>query len=671
LTTVTGGTLTISGGSLSGNTGAAFLVSAGSPSLSYGGTITQNTAGQRAVDMQNRTGGTVSIPGLITSSGGAGIFLSSNSGSTTTLSGGMTLSTGTIDAFTATGGGTVNVSGTNNITTTSGKGVNWSTDTSASTVTFNNVTSGTGAAVTIASSGTTNFTFNDVTSGTGIAVSVTTATGAFTFHAINANGAATGVNVSSATGSFTVNGTSAAGSGGTIQSCTGNGMKFVSSNNITLKFMNLNGNGTAQTVSGASTSCGGNLVSNNNLQCVANLFLQSVTGATLTNVSVTNSKQQGINGNAVSGLTITNGTITGNGDEAQEDGILIQDLTGTNLIQDTTIKDNFQHQVYVENGSGTSTLNVNKNTGTTLIGRTTNPASGGDHGLMVNTHGTAAMTLQVDTITIQNNGAGNGLQTNVQGSSSLNGYAQNSTFNNNAAAFNIQNNNSATINFNILNNPTMNGNAVQAINLGSASGSTGSITSKISGNHIGTQGVLGSACDVPGGQTACSGITFGRFGTNTISMTISNNLIYQVGNNGIALNTDLTGSVAFKITGNTISEPYPPSGAGVGGAAMYLNFGTSASASGQAVCLALTGNTIGESSAYPPYGWDPNNTLKDINVRARNGVVVSIANYLGGNSKPNVEAYVNANNTVVQGTQADILGGGSFANGPVSCGTPP
>src|SRR5205085_997050 len=57
LTNVTGGTLTITGGAIAAQTGASFLVSGGMVSVSYGGTITQNTAAQRAVDLQSRTGG--------------------------------------------------------------------------------------------------------------------------------------------------------------------------------------------------------------------------------------------------------------------------------------------------------------------------------------------------------------------------------------------------------------------------------------------------------------------------------------------------------------------------------------------------------------------------------------------------------------------------------------
>ena len=68
--------------------------------------------------------------------------------------------------------------------------------------------------------------------------------------------------------------------------------------------MNFTGNGTAQTVPGNSASCGGNLIGGNNLSCVSNLHLQSITGVTLTNLNVTTGGQMGINGNAVSGFSL-------------------------------------------------------------------------------------------------------------------------------------------------------------------------------------------------------------------------------------------------------------------------------------------------------------------------------------------------------------------------------
>src|SRR5439155_1313338 len=118
----------------------------------------------------------------------------------------------------------------------------------------------------------------------------------FTFHKIVANGADNGVIVASITGGFTVNGDSnTAGTGGTIQNTTNSGMKFTSSNNITLKNMNLTNDAQTQVVTGPSSSCGGDLAVGNNLSCIAGLFLQTTTTVVLNNLSISGSKQQGIN----------------------------------------------------------------------------------------------------------------------------------------------------------------------------------------------------------------------------------------------------------------------------------------------------------------------------------------------------------------------------------------
>jgi hypothetical protein len=106
LTSIGGTGWTGTTGSLAGATGAEFLVSGGSANMTYGGSITQNTAGLRTVDIQNRTGGTINLSGAI---GSGAVFMNSNTGATMTFSGLLTLSTGATDAFTATAGGTVNV----------------------------------------------------------------------------------------------------------------------------------------------------------------------------------------------------------------------------------------------------------------------------------------------------------------------------------------------------------------------------------------------------------------------------------------------------------------------------------------------------------------------------------------------------------------------------------
>jgi hypothetical protein len=184
LTNVTGtNPIVVSNSSFTNTSGAEVLVSGGTFPLTIGATISNNAG--RSIDIQNRTGGTVSFSQPITDTG-TGIFLNANTGSTINFTGALTLSTGASPAFTATGGGTVSVTGSaNTITTTTGTALNV-------------------ANTTIGASG-------------------------LTFRSISANGAPNGIvlNTTGTSGGLTVIGdrTNTAvggnGSGGTISNATG------------------------------------------------------------------------------------------------------------------------------------------------------------------------------------------------------------------------------------------------------------------------------------------------------------------------------------------------------------------------------------------------------------------------------------------------------------------
>jgi hypothetical protein len=84
LTGVTG-TLSLSG-ALSGATGTEFAVSGGSATITYAGTITHNTAGQRAIAVSDTTGGSVSFTNAAANSyvsGGTGILIDGAAGNVT------------------------------------------------------------------------------------------------------------------------------------------------------------------------------------------------------------------------------------------------------------------------------------------------------------------------------------------------------------------------------------------------------------------------------------------------------------------------------------------------------------------------------------------------------------------------------------------------------------
>jgi hypothetical protein len=563
-----------------------------------------------------------------------------------------------------------------------GSGVNFNTTTSGSTVTFNNITTAGGAAFTSTSTGATNFTFNDVTSTTGTAVSVATATGAFTFHAINKNGGSIGVDVSSATGSFTVNGTSTtAGTGGTIQNTTSHGVKFASSNNITLKNMNLTNDAQTQTVAGNSPSCGGDLHSGNNLSCVAGVFLSTVTNVTLTNLSVTGSNQMGINGNNITHFTLTNSTVTGNGNEAFESGVVIQNLLGTggnsNLIQDSNIRDNAARQIHIDSASGSTQLDVKKNTGTMYIGNTSRPSNGtSQQGLLVDVNN--AFTLNVDQVTVKNN-VNNGVDVLGRSGAVINGHVNNSVFDINGAGIDVQTiSTSGTPSaFDITNNSQITGNLQSGIHVATGAGATSTLLSKITGNTIGifNSNLAVSACD-PGAATPqynCNGIEAHEFG-GTVKATITGNSIHQVGGTSI-FTVSNAGTHAVTISGNTIDQPgnVPGAGGNAAGYAIDIDVG---SLSAVTECVNIVSNTFSSADFNgTAFGWAANQAQTAIHLLTKNSSVTSIPNLSGpgGTTTSAVATYISTHQTSAAAaatTNVQSASSGTYAVGGANCGTP-
>ncbi|MGH2689934.1 MAG: cadherin-like domain-containing protein, partial [Actinomycetota bacterium] len=270
------GTLTIEAGALSGASGAEFDMNLGTADVSFAGSIT-NGAGL-AVEITNRTGGTASFTGPVSTTGSpGGVSLTSNTGSTTNFSGGVTLSTGSNAAFAATGGGTVIVTGsTNTLATTTGTALNV-------------------ASTTIGASG---LTFRSISAGTG------------------ASGPSSGIvlDTTGSSGGLTVAGTGTAGSGGTIQRTTGPGILLSNTRNVSLSSMVVqNGtddgirgtNVTGFTLAGSTVSGNGDVVGERGIE-----FTGLFGSPTISDSVVTGSAEDNLYVNNTSG-TLTLLTVTG------------------------------------------------------------------------------------------------------------------------------------------------------------------------------------------------------------------------------------------------------------------------------------------------------------------------------------------------------------------------
>jgi uncharacterized repeat protein (TIGR01451 family) len=318
------GTVALGTGALSGAISYNLLINQGTANVSYGGTITAGNV-TRPVEITNKTGGSVTLSGLIstaTSSISNGIFLNNNTGGGTySFTGGVQLTTGSNPAFTATGTGNIEVTGTNNtLATTSGQAIN-------------------------------------------IANSNRTANG-ITFRSVSVSGATTGVLLNSVggTGAFTITGTGTTNSsGGTIANVSTRGVSILSTNNVALSNMTFTNTPTSN---GTPATCG-DLESGQpgNTGCNAAIHLATVTGATLTNTDISGGVQQGVNGNSVTNFSLTNSALSNMGDEIDESGVRLQNVFGTSSISNNTIDDGYEGNIYVINTTNTpGTLTVNGNT---------------------------------------------------------------------------------------------------------------------------------------------------------------------------------------------------------------------------------------------------------------------------------------------------------------------
>jgi hypothetical protein len=333
------------------------------PTVTYSGSFSKSN-GTRGILVQNNTAGTtINFDGasatetksISTSGASNAIDLLNNSNATINFTGNnlVLAASGSGAGLNATGGGTITVQGTG----------------------------------------------NTISTATGTALNVATTSigaGGLTFLSISSNGGTNGIVLNNVgTGGLTVTGTgTTAGSGGTIQNKT-QGAVFMTMSNLSLKNMNFtnagNGSGTCSNVE--TTAFNDNSVLNSGCQAAINL--RGVTTATLDRLVLDGGLQNGINGQTVSGLTISNSTVKNFGDNVNEDPLRLFNVTGTCSITNSTFQNGGEFLADIRNITSTA-LNLTVNN---VIFTDTDTSAFGAAGFSITGAGTSNITLLVDNST--------------------------------------------------------------------------------------------------------------------------------------------------------------------------------------------------------------------------------------------------------------------------------
>lgn len=626
-------------------TGIAFNVDAGSPGVTFNGSITQNNA-QRLVNINATTGNTITFQtGTLTGgSSSTGININAVNGNINfaNLNLGTSVSRITNQAITINGGtgsynlGVVNIF-TNNVPGIVAANADGSLLVSSGEINTTAAVAGTNAP----------------------AINIDGPAGLTTLNIIltrvSANNSTNGLLVQDTDGSLTVNGIgTTAGSGGTISNITNRGASLVNATNVTLKNMNLTNVGT---VNGADPSnplstCGG--LENGlggNAGCNAGIHIVNVTGVSLDRVVLNGGVQQGINGNNVTNFTLTNSSVLNFGNETREQGIQFRNLLGNSAIVNSTLTGNESSQLRVVNTSGTLTaFNV---TGSTFSSSST---PNGTDGIQFEGSGTATMNINVQSSTMSNNAA-DGFFSSGTDNANVNITVTGCTIQNNGnAGVNVNIVSNANGKFTITNNPTMTGMAGNVININVGGPSSGTLQGIISGNNIGTPGVANSGS--PGGG---SGIRVVSNGSGNLIAAIRNNNIYGItfGAGIDVLARDGNSAINVTITGNLLDLLSPTTGShGIvvaSGAVSTDATSICADIGGAGVLANNVKNTVGSG-------------LSVIRVRNRfNGTLFRLPGYGGPGTDTNaVIAYLTARNVTNSGNvTATISGTNSFSGGAV------
>lgn len=613
------GTANLGNTTISGCTTQGILVSGSTANITFGNTTV--TPGTDGVSLQNNSSGTRSF-GTLSVTNGSGVGFLHSSGGLTTISGQTTITNPAgrgIEIQNATSGNGVTFANTN-VTQSGGTGVFLNAN--AGNITFADLDISPDANQrslhATENTGTITTTDGAITNSGNIGIEITKASGAtplsIVLTSVSASGSSSGIILSRTSGSFTVNGTGGNGTGGTIQNMTARGASFFTATGITLKNMTFTNANTTDASSGCTSA--------DNSGCNAAIYLNAVTNATLDNVDISATAQNGINITETSGFQLLNSTLSNNGAGAssiEEGGIYAINLFGTASISGTTVS--------FPNVRGAAIYNTNKTLNMTVDNsqfNDTQTSSLGADGFEMISYGNSVTNLDVTNCTFLRDKT-NGVQFLTENTANCTVDISGCTVDPEAGvgvAFDLASNGTSTLKYHVFNNLNIKGRATTIINCFAQGSST--MEGKVAGNTVTSLGGSGSGIRAvvsgnANGKTiiqnnTVSGISadFGIVvqasgGTGRLDATISGNNVtvntsatYNINVTAGASSSPFTNIVCANVTNNTVS-PAP-----IGGS-MIANFlARSATSShqllleGSAGPLDLYWNNKGNMPQAPP-----------------------------------------------------------------------
>jgi hypothetical protein len=620
-------------GSLSGATGSTLLISGGTETFSYGGSI---SGGLLTVNISGATGGTITLSGAI---GSSRILLNSNSGATINFTGVLTLSTGVNPAFTATNGGTVSsTAATSTLTTTSGIALNVANTTiGASGLTFKSISS------------------NGASSGI---VLNTTGAGSLT---VTGDGASDPANTTRGnTTARNGGGTITLGSGGTISGATSSGISLTSTGAVSLTSMNIN------SPSGQSVNSGAN-----------GITASTVGGLTLDNVLINGfTGNSGLRGTSISNLSMQHTDIDGNGTTVGTEtnnnwNVRLDELAGncgsTCNWENSLFFNSRENIVGITQGVTNLTVSTTMTITNCEFRDTTTFASPANDAFLVSTHANAVTNITATGSTFKNvEVCGFQYTGNDNDSGTVN--VRNSIFENTGSDIIIAHGGgsggNSALSFDTSGNTTrqLTGNPLSTVAfdyfLAGLSGASSSMTGTVKNNAIGNSGVTGSGSHVGDGMDA------NATGSGTLTMTLGtgpsgpsgSNTIHQIKNGDAFFGEANSGSAKLNIFMHSDSfntdNATATAGAHLVGSAMTSDSST--------LCVDMSANTL-NGPGYSGVELDNFGTTAMIKLvgmpAADNDAPASIATFING-----------ANTTVSPAASAGfvVISGGHIISG--TCG---